>query len=371
MPGENLDRTLQQLAINVLTLPPVALNLVSGEHPELGTVIVAAEACPGNLVAQWAGSHHFFNAYGPTENTVCASIHQCHVEQVGAPPIGRPIANKQIYILDKTLNPVPVGVAGELHIAGAGLARGYLNRPDLTAEKFIPNPFSAEPGARMYKSGDLARYLPDGNIEYLGRIDHQVKIRGFRIELGEIEAALATLPEVQECVVVAREDIPGDKRLVAYMVGTNLPETAELRNRLSQSLPQYMLPAHFIQLEQLPLNPNGKVDRKALPAPDMLRSEVGYVVPRTPIEETLAGIWAEVLKLDRVGIHDNFFELGGHSLLVTQVISRVRTAFQIELPLRDLFEATTLADLAQSIEIEQHLQIPSDIVEENQEEGEL
>jgi acyl carrier protein len=268
-------------------------------------------------------------------------------------PIGHPIANIQIFLLDVSSNPVPIGVPGELYIAGAGLARGYLHRADLTAEKFLPNPFSNEPGARMYRTGDLARWLPDGNLEYLGRIDHQVKLRGFRIELGEIEAALAALPEVGEVVVLAREDAPGDKRLVAYLVmnaGHSLPETAELRNRLARSLPEYMLPAHFVFLESLPLNPNGKVDRKALPAPDITRSEKGYVAPRTPTEQTLAQIWAEVLHLERVGIHDNFFELGGHSLLVTQLISKMRTVFHIDLPLRSLFDATCIEAVASKID---------------------
>jgi acyl carrier protein len=203
---------------------------------------------------------------------------------------------------------------------------------------------------RMYRTGDLARYLPDGNIEYLGRIDQQVKIRGFRIELGEIEAALSVLPEVREVVVLAREDIPGDKRLVAYLVGESIPDTADLRSRLAQSLPDYMIPAHFMQLEQLPLTPNGKIDRKALPAPDMTRSEVGYVAPRNKIEEQLAAIWADVLKLDRVGIHDNFFELGGHSLLATQLITRLQSRYPVELPLRSLFETPTIAHLASLIE---------------------
>jgi amino acid adenylation domain-containing protein/non-ribosomal peptide synthase protein (TIGR01720 family) len=358
MPGEKLDNIVQKLAINVVILPPVALNVLSATSAKLETIVVAGEACPANLVAQWAGDHHFFNAYGPTEATVCTSIQRCHVEHVGSPPIGRPIANVQVYLLDAVLNPVPVGVPGELYIAGVSLARGYLNRPDLTAEKFIPNPFSppsgGAAGGRMYKSGDLARYLPDGSIEYLDRIDSQVKIRGFRIELGEIEAALAALPEVREVVVLAREDVPGDKRLVAYLVpkaGCNLPETAALRSKLAQSLPEYMIPAHFLSLGQLSLTLNDKIDRKALPAPDMTRSEVGYVAPRTLVEEQLAHIWADVLKLDRVGIHDNFFELGGHSLLATQVISRLRAAFQTELAFRTLFESSTVEALAQKIEL--------------------
>ncbi|MGU3780609.1 amino acid adenylation domain-containing protein [Burkholderia metallica] len=296
---------------------------------------------------------HFFNAYGPTECTIDVAI--CPVrEGPDAPSIGKPEANTRIYLLDAQLNPVPVGVAGDLYIAGAGLARGYLNRPDLTADKFLPNPFSATPGARMYQSGDLARYLPDGNIEYLGRSDNQVKIRGFRIELGEIEAALAALPEVAETVVLAREDHPGDRRLAAYLVaraGHVLPGATELREQLLQRLPGYMVPAHFTELQRMPVTPNGKIDRHALPAPDAsLRSDV-RVAPDTPTEIAVARIWADALKLDEIGANDNFFALGGHSLLATQVASRLRDAFQIEFPLRTLFEAPTVRALARRIEL--------------------
>jgi acyl carrier protein len=267
-------------------------------------------------------------------------------------PIGRPIANTRIYLLDKYLQPVPMGVVGELHIGNDGLAQGYLNQPELTAEKFVPNPFSDEPGARLYKTGDLARYLPDGNIEFLGRIDNQVKIRGYRIELGEVEAVLSQHPGVLEAVVVARDDAL-DKRLVAYVVhrpGVDISAN-ELRGFLKQKLPEYMIPSVFIVLDALPLTPNGKVDRKALPAPDQNRPELeqAYQAPRTPMEDTLAEIWREVFKLERIGIHDNFFDLGGHSLLATQVVSRVRAAFQTEVSLRTLFEKPTVAELANAI----------------------
>ncbi|MGH7829760.1 MAG: phosphopantetheine-binding protein, partial [Candidatus Binatia bacterium] len=252
------------------------------------------------------------------------------------------------------LHPVPIGVAGEIHIGGAGLARGYLNRPDLTAERFIPNPFSDEPGARVYKTGDLARYLPDGNIEFLGRIDHQVKIRGFRIELGEVEAALARHPAVGETVVLAREDTPGEKRLVAYVVPNPdlSPSTSELRSVLKEKLPEYMVPSAFVLLQSLPLTPNGKVDRKALPAPDQSRpeQETPFVPPRSWEQKTIAEIWAQVLKVHQVGSQDNFFDLGGHSLLATQIVSRIREAFAVELPLRSLFEAPTVSGLASVIE---------------------
>jgi surfactin family lipopeptide synthetase A len=268
-------------------------------------------------------------------------------------PIGRPIANTQLYILDPVLQPVPIGIPGELYIGGDGLARGYLNRPDLTAEKFIPNPFGSEPGARLYKTGDLARHRPDGNLEFLGRLDHQVKLRGFRIELGEIEAVLGGHPAVREAVVVVREDVPGDMRLVAFVVSDQEPAPAsrELRAFLQAKLPDYMIPSVFIRLDILPLTPNGKVDRRALPAPDQARPapEDAFVAPRTPVEEGLARIWAQVLGLEQVGIHDNFFELGGHSLLAMRVISRLRDTFHMELPLRSLFEAPTVAGLALTI----------------------
>ena len=271
--------------------------------------------------------------------------------------IGRPIANTQVYILDQNLQPVPVGVPGELHIGGAGLARGYLNRPELTQEKFIPNPFDKSKvknqKSKLYKTGDLARYRPDGNIEYLGRIDNQVKIRGFRIELGEIEALLSQHEDVQTSVVIARVDTPGDKRLVAYIVPQpeHRPTFSILRSFLKEKLPEYMIPNAFHILESLPLTPNGKIDRRALPAPEP-SSELTdkYVAPRTAIEEILVQIWTQVLKVELVGIHDNFFELGGHSLLATQVISRLRSNFKVELPLRSLFAAPTIAQLSQKIQ---------------------
>jgi amino acid adenylation domain-containing protein len=296
------------------------------------------------------------NNYGPTEATVGATICDLSATNpaLGELPIGRPISNVQIYILDRYLQPVPIGVPGELHIGGDGLARGYLNRPDLTEEKFIPNPFSHQPNSRLYKTGDLARYLPDGNIEYISRIDNQVKIRGFRIELGEIEAVLSQHPEIRETVVIARENVAGGKQLVAYVVPYQEPAPAisDLRRFLKEQLPDYMVPSAFVALESLPLTPNGKVDRRALPAPDptKLKLQDNFVYPRTPVEEVLAEIWASVLGRIRVGIFDNFFELGGHSLLATQVISRVRQTFQVELPLRSLFASPTVADLAPRLE---------------------
>ena len=295
------------------------------------------------------------NGYGPTENTTFTCCYRMErVDQVGdTVSIGRPIANTQVYLLDEHGQPVPAGVVGELYAGGAGLARGYLGRPELTAERFVPDPFGGMAGARLYRTGDLARYLPDGNIEFLGRRDHQVKIRGFRIELGEIEAALNQHAAVQEAVVVVREDQPGNRRLVAYLVPNAVPfEVSDLRRFLHDKLPEYMLPSAFVVLDALPLTPNGKVDRRALPAPEQTRSSLAdtYTAPRTPLEGILAGTWAEVLGLKQVGIHDNFFELGGHSLLATQIISRVRSAFQVELPLRTVFESPTIAGMAERLE---------------------
>jgi len=267
-------------------------------------------------------------------------------------PIGRPIANTQIYILDPDLQPVPIGVPGELHIGGVGLARSYLNQPDLTAERFIPSPFGQE--EVLFKTGDLGRYLPDGNIEYLGRRDHQVKARGFRIELGEIESQIKGLEAVSTCVVVLREDRPADQRLAAYYVcrdGQALSES-EVRRQLQAKLPEYMVPQHFVELSSIPLTPNGKVDRKALPKPQAAGAlEQGYVAPRTEAEQKIAAVWQEVLNRERVGVNDDFFMLGGHSLLATQVMSRINRLFNIQLPLRRLFEARTIEALAVVIDI--------------------
>jgi amino acid adenylation domain-containing protein len=296
------------------------------------------------------------NEYGPSESHVVTAytLAGLPLSWDTLPPIGSPIANTQIHLLDRHLQPVPVGVPGELYIGGANLARGYLNEPAITAEKFIPNPFGDVPGTRLYKTGDLARRLSDGNIKYLGRIDNQVKIHGFRIELGEIEAVLAEHEGVREVVVIARGTTTDDKRLVAYIVAEQAqspPRASELRAHLKTRLPEYMLPSAFVLLDEMPLTPSGKVDRRALPEPTQLRPEIEheFVAPRSPAEELLAEMWARVLKLERVGIHDNFFELGGHSLLATQLISQVREVFRIELPLRSLFEEPTVSGLLKEI----------------------
>jgi amino acid adenylation domain-containing protein len=455
-PGLPLLRLLQEQGITHVSLVPSALAALPNEElPTLQNIIVGGEPCPANLVAQWAVGRRFFNAYGPTETTVCATVAQCF-EGMDMLPIGRPINNTQIYILDRHLQPLPIGIPGELHIASLGLARGYLKQPNLTEAKFIPNPFCNEPGGRLYKTGDLARYLPDGNIEFLGRIDNQVKIRGFRIELGEIEAALAQHPDVREVVVICREDNPDNQHLVAYVVSNLIPErvpyhsecqveldgntvklhtvdislggvglvgmpaidesrrvrlglqlpfesearwlsgtiawsrppqagikfqltpteqvlieesvayqletqglwktlqrtlTGSLRDYLKQKLPDYMIPSAFVLMKALPLTPNGKIDRRALPIPDSSYKERDdYVVaPRTPIEEMLAAIWAEVLGLKRVSINDNFFELGGHSLQAVKLISKLSVEMNVKVSVKLLFQNPTIAELAEAL----------------------
>nr|WP_231936465.1 non-ribosomal peptide synthetase [Fischerella sp. NIES-3754] len=306
----------------------------------------------------FCGPHtRLINSFGLTEATIDSSWFETTTQELvndQLVPIGRPFANTELYIFDSHLQPVPIGVPGELYIGGYSLARGYLHRPDLTCEKFIPHPYSNEPGVRLYKTGDLARYLPSGDIEYIGRIDHQVKLRGFRIELGEIEAVISQHPAISASVVIVREDDTANKTLVAYI--TLHPDQTltipELRRFLEAKLPNYTLPTAFVILEALPLTPNGKIDRRALSAPDptQLISESNLVAPSTPVEEMLAGIWAEVLGIQKVGIHDNFFELGGHSLLATRVISQLRQVFKVELPLRCLFNQPTVAGLAKEIE---------------------
>jgi amino acid adenylation domain-containing protein len=355
-----LVRLINQAQITTVHFVPSMLHaFLEAEALEtcysLKRVICSGEALPLDLQEGFFQRLHceLYNLYGPTETAIDVTHWQCQPgSQLQKVPIGRPVANTQLYILDSALKPVPIGVAGELHIGGVQLARGYHNRSELTAERFIHH---EELGTRLYKTGDLCRYLADGNIEYLGRIDHQVKIRGFRIELGEIEAILSQYPSVQQGVVLAREDQPGDKRLVAYVVvADEAPSPHELRNFLKQTLPEYMIPSVFVTLESLPLTPSGKLDRKALPKPEGsdMSSSTPYVAPRTPLEQELAEIWAQVLNLEQVGIHDNFFGLGGHSLLATQVVSRVQQALSIDLPLRFLFEFPTIAELSQRLEAE-------------------
>lgn len=363
--------------VTVLQLVPSMLTVLLGE-PRLGECRSLRRMCVGGEALPVAQVKRFYqllnaelvNLYGPTEAAIQTIYFECDRAEIeqrsgGVVPIGTPIPNIKVYVLDERLNPTPCGVAGELHIGGICLARGYLNRPDLTAERFIPDPLSGAEGLRLYKTGDVARILADGTVEFLGRRDEQVKLRGYRIELGEIEAALNAHPQVRESVATVREDTPGDQRLVAYLVpraellyqtetetnGSNLPPdaltTSALQNYLRARLPEYMIPSTFVRLGKLPTLANGKIDRKALPAPDKRANT--YVAPRNQTEERLAEFWSEILGVERVGVNDNFFDLGGHSLLATQAISRIRETFQTDLSLRSFFAAPTIAALSVTV----------------------
>ncbi len=379
---------IREQEITTLFLTTALFNQLAGEVPQafssLRHLLFGGEA----VVPKWVRAvlhngppKRLLHVYGPTESTTFASWYLVRdvPDEAVTIPIGHAISNTQTYVLDFNLQPVPTGIPGELYIGGDGLARGYLNRPDLTAETFVPHPFSDEPGARLYKTGDLARYLPNGSLEFLGRTDHQIKLRGFRIELGEVEAILRQHPTVQETVAMIREDLSGDKRLVAYVIASQqLPPTInELRRFLQQKLPDYMIPSTFVVLDAFPLTPNGKVDRRALPMPGQSRPELEEIfrAPRTPTEEMLADIWSQLLGFERVGIHDNFFQLGGHSLLATQLISRIRRTFAVELPLRILFEAPTVVQLAERIQMShwaaQNLEDSPDISGNKREEGKI
>ncbi|RKH14324.1 amino acid adenylation domain-containing protein, partial [Corallococcus sp. CA053C] len=349
MPGAPLHGLLKSQGITTVTLTPSVLaQLPADDLPALTAVAAAGEACSAELVRRWSPGRRFLNAYGPTEVTVCATV-RANVDPE-RPTIGTPLPNVRVYVLDESGQPVPVGIPGQLHVGGVGLARGYLHRADLTAERFVPDAFGPDAGGRLYATGDLVRYLPSGDLEFLGRIDHQLKLRGYRIELGEVEAAIADHPAVEATVVLLREDVPGNPRLVGYAVPREgeVLDLRALKEALLTRLPEYMVPTAFVSLPALPLTPNGKLDRQALPAPDTERPalEKGYVAPRDALEEELAGIWAELLGVKQVGVHDDFFELGGHSLLGTQLISRIRTTFDVELPLRDIFESPTVENLA-------------------------
>ncbi|HYO58358.1 non-ribosomal peptide synthetase, partial [Archangium sp.] len=349
MPGAPLQTFLREQAVTTALLTPSVLAHLEPESlPKLQTLASGGEACTPELAARWKPGRGFINAYGPTEVTVYC-MQNLEVDP-RRPTLGQHVANTQVYVVDEWLQPVPVGVPGELCVGGVGLARGYLGRPELTAERFIPHPFSAEPGARLYRTGDMVRFLPDGDMEFLGRIDFQVKIRGFRIELGEVEVALTQHPGLREAVVGAREDGRGSKRLVAYVVPNGkqpAPGAEELRSFLGKTLPDYMVPSAFVTMKALPLAISGKVDRRALPAPDWSRPELQgeYSEPQTPVEKQLAAIWAKVLRLERVGRHDNFFSLGGDSIIGMQILARAHQA-GLRFTSKQLFQHQTLAELA-------------------------
>ncbi|MGG3840811.1 amino acid adenylation domain-containing protein, partial [Paenibacillus thiaminolyticus] len=349
--------------ITAALLPPAyAASLIPGNLPSLKTLITGGSASSVALVQQWQDRVLYMNAYGPTEDSIVTTIWLASAvapaENAVAPygklvPIGRPIPNHRVYIVGQNDQLLPVGIAGELCISGVGLARGYLNRPELTEERFVDNPF--EPGGRMYRTGDLAKWLTDGTIAYLGRIDHQVKIRGYRIELGEVEAQLLKMASVQEAVAIAREDGDGQPYLCAYIVADKELTSGELRSALSQALPGYMVPSCFVQLEHMPLTPNGKIDRKALPAPDgSMETGADYVAPRTAVEAQLAQIWQEVLGLSRIGVKDNFFDIGGHSLRATTLVAKLHKEMGIEMPLREVFQYPTIEQMAEVITGKEH-----------------
>jgi acyl carrier protein len=356
-----LVRYLQEHEVDAIDCTPSQLRawmsaglLTEGPH-NLRLVLIGGEPIDADLWRALAtlSTTHFYNVYGPTESTVDATF-ACLNGDYSAPHIGRPMLNRSIYILDKHSRPLPIGVAGELYIGGAGVARGYLKRARLTSECFVADPFHPDPAARMYKTGDIARWRADGTIDYLGRNDQQVKIRGFRVELGEIEVHLRRIDEVQQVAVITREDTPGHVLLVAYFVPRDRaapPSAAELRMRLQAVLPDYMVPNAFVELQQIPLNQNGKLDRKALPAPGAVAfCERQYRAPVGEVEEAVASIWQTILGAQEIGRHESFFDLGGHSLSATQVVSRIQALFCVEIPVSTVFDLPRLSDLARRVE---------------------
>jgi amino acid adenylation domain-containing protein/thioester reductase-like protein len=386
--GAQLSRLMAESGATFMQATPATWQLllaIGWKGDRTLKILCGGEAMTRNLANQLLNRcASLWNMYGPTETTIWSAVHQVDSSNDSV-PIGHPIANTQIYLIDREcqrnsdpLQLVPVGQPGEVYIGGDGLARGYLNRPEMNQERFIPDPFSSKPNARLYKTGDLARYLPNGNIQFIGRVDHQVKIRGYRIELGDIETALSEYPGVKEAAVIVREDSLSEKRLVAYVtskassteIGPMLQSSngsvqykasgiliPQIRLFLKEKLPEYMVPSAFVLMEAMPLTPNGKIDRRALPIPSQERPELAevLVLPRNPIEEKLANLWSYILDIQLIGIHDNFFDLGGNSLLVAKMASQVEETFQLELPLSCLFETPTIAGLAQSIENAQYL----------------
>jgi amino acid adenylation domain-containing protein len=352
LPGPPLARTLQTQRITIVTLPPSTLAALPLKPlPDLRTLVLAGEACDAALAGRWAAGRKVFNAYGPTEATICATFGE-YDHANSRFPIGRPIDNAQIYLLDPFGNPVPIGVKGEIHIGGIGVARGYLHQASLTEQLFYRNHFVDDPDARLYRTGDFARYTLSGNLEYLGRIDQQVKVRGFRIEIGEVENALRQHARVKDAAVIARDVPPSDRMLAAYVVDDDKRVSVpELRSFLRRRLPDYMIPAAITVLAELPRTPNGKVDRQALPDSGNLREggSLSYVAPHSEVERSIAALWQELLGLERVGLNDNFFDLGGHSLLLVKLHDRLQHLLKIELPLVDLFRYPTINSLAESL----------------------
>jgi nonribosomal peptide synthetase DhbF len=355
LPQEQREgRALYELLVScgvthALLSVPVLASLEEFDALPLQCLINGGEALSGASVARWSRGLSMINAYGPTEATVCATM-SLSLSGSSNPPIGSSICNTRVYVLDRNLELAPVGIAGELYIAGAGLARGYLKRTALTAERFVADPYAIQQGARMYRTGDMARWRADGILEFVGRVDEQVKVRGFRIELGEIESALRTLPEVADAVVAVKEDAPSVKKIVAYLVPSNgaLSEPMALRRRLSDQLPAYMLPAAFVSMEKLPRAPNGKIDRRALPAAELPTRSVR--APQSPEESALCAMFAEVLHVEQVNVEDDFFVLGGNSLSAMRLVGRVGSGFGVAISLRDFYSASTVGDLATLIQ---------------------
>jgi len=362
MDGRFLTEQIRKYGITTIQMVPSLLKLCLDEPDfrkcdSLTRVFCGGEALTADLVRRFNESGlkaELYNLYGPSETTIDATYSRCDIDPDEV-SIGRPVSNTQTYLLDESMRPVPVGIPAELYIGGLNLGRGYLHRPDITASNFVPNPFSAQPGARLYKTGDLARYRPDGQIQYLGRIDSQVKLRGFRIELEEIASVLRQHPQISDALVFAERSSTGDQRLVSYVVGESAPTERKLRSYLQERLPEYMIPSRMVLVTEIPLLPNGKVDRRALERAGTVewerdRAQRQHVGPRNPAEEKLVLIWEQVLGVTSVGVEDNFFEMGGHSLLATQLISRIRDEFQIDLPLRSVFASPTPAEMARVIE---------------------
>ncbi|HEU4556306.1 MAG TPA: amino acid adenylation domain-containing protein, partial [Longimicrobium sp.] len=369
---EAIGRVIGEGGVTVAQFVPTLLHAVLGALPAdrplpCRILFCGGEPLPAALVeeARSAGVAEVVNLYGPTEATIDSTWHPCPAGDGRAPAIGRPVANARMYVMDPGGAPAPVGVAGELYVGGAGVARGYLGRAGLTAERFVPDPFSTDGGARMYRTGDLGRWRADGTLEFLGRTDFQVKVRGFRIELGEIEAALRSHPAVRDALVLAREAAPGDRRLVAYYLADEPAAVEALRAHLAERLPEHMVPAAYVWMESFPLTPNGKTDRRALPAPgsDAFAAR-GYEAPAGETEEALAAIWADLLGVERVGRHDDFFQLGGNSLLATRLVFRIKRELDVELSVRDVFEKPELSLLAQHILDAQLAQFDPDQLQE-------
>jgi amino acid adenylation domain-containing protein len=369
--GEALARLIEGAGVSVMQATPATLRMLLDAGwqgaPDL-KILCGGEAWPAELARQLLPRcASLWNMYGPTETTVWSAV--AKVEAGQPVVVGRPIAKTRFYVLDGTSDLVPVGVPGELHIAGDGLARGYLNRPELTRERFVPDPFVPEPGARMYRTGDLVRRLPDGTMEFLGRLDHQVKIRGHRVELGEIEAVLERDPRIERCAVIAADDAHGDRRLIAYFLPADgiAVSSGELRRRLAETLPAYMIPAVFVPLNAFPLSPSGKLDRNALPPPDgaMPQSDTASDDPATPTERALVPIWCRMLGLEKVGLRDNFFELGGHSLMAVRLVGEINSALQVHLNVPTFFLNPTIKFLARVLDEKHHVRSQPRVVPMN------